>query len=160
MCCFLANEIVWMKQLEILLPVHLHSIAFQDVIALYYFITFIHTTGQSCRFSDHLPAKTRNVLPFLNVKWLVYKSCKATFCRRGYGLKENDSSIYFCRITIPAIHASDLKGVTTTWLFQKQNKWYLQWITPQRYWLHVSVETAIEHDYRNGWPIVVTCYSR
>ena len=56
------------------------------------------------------------VLPFKNVKSHVYlnKSCMATFCRRGYGLKENDSSIYFCRITIPAFHADDLKGVTTT----------------------------------------------
>ena len=48
----------------ILLPVHLHNIAFQDVIALYYFITFIHTTGQSYRFSDNLPAKTRRVAIF------------------------------------------------------------------------------------------------
>ena len=26
--------------------------------------------------------------------------------------------------------------------------------------LHASVETAIEHDYHDEWPIVVTCYSR
>ena len=155
MCCFLANEIVWMKQLKILLPVHLHNIAFHCTTSLH-----SYTQQDNHVVSQTIYLQKLAVLPFLNVKWLVYKSCKATFCRRGYGLKENDSSIYFRRITIPAIHASDLKGVTTTWLFQKQNKWYLQWITPQRYWLHVSVETAIEHDYRNGWPIVVTCYSR
>ena len=31
------------------------------------------------------------------------------YTQLGYGLKENDSSIYFCRITIPAFHAGDLK---------------------------------------------------
>ena len=57
------------------------------------------------------------MLPVLNVKSLVYlnKSCTTTFCRRGYGLKENDSSINFCRITIPAFHFnSALKYVTST----------------------------------------------
>ena len=51
------------------------------------------------------------VLPLLNVKSLAYlnKSCTNTFCRRGYGLRENDSSIYFSRITIPSFHAGDLK---------------------------------------------------
>ena len=46
------------------------------------------------------------VLPFSNVKSLVYlnNTCSGTFCKRGNGLKENDSSIYLWKITIPAIH--------------------------------------------------------
>ena len=53
---------------------------------------------------------------FLNVKPPVClnKSCTTMFCRRGDGLKENDSIIYFCRVTIPAFHVSDLKGITNT----------------------------------------------
>ena len=43
-------------------------------------------------------------------------------------------------------------------MFQKQNIWYLPWIKSQTFRLHASVETAIEYDYRNEWPIVVTCY--
>ena len=114
------------------------------------------------------------VLPLLNVKSLVYlnKSCTNTFCRRGYGLRENDSSIYFSRITIPAFHAGDLKEgknvqiyhshipININDMFQKQNIWYLPWIKSQTFRLHASVETAIEYDYCNEWPIVVTCYSR
>ena len=40
----------------------------------------------------------------------------------GYVLKaelwiqRNDCSVYFCKITIPAFHAGDLKGVATTGL--------------------------------------------
>ena len=51
------------------------------------------------------------LLPFLNVKSAVYlnKSFTTMFCRRGYGLEENDFSIYFFTITIPAFHAGDLK---------------------------------------------------
>ena len=51
------------------------------------------------------------MLPLFNVKSLFYlsKSCTKTFCMWGYGLRENDSSIYFCRITIPAFHAGNLK---------------------------------------------------
>ena len=52
------------------------------------------------------------VLPFLNVKSLVYlnKSCTNRFYRWGYGLKENESHFYFCRITIPAFPTGELKG--------------------------------------------------
>ena len=56
------------------------------------------------------------VLPLLNVKSLVYlnKSCTNTFCRRGYWLRENDSSVYFSRITIPAFHVSKAKHMIST----------------------------------------------
>ena len=52
------------------------------------------------------------VLPFLNVKPLVYSntSCKNTFCRWDYRLNGSYSYIYFCRISIHAFHAGDLKG--------------------------------------------------
>ena len=43
--------------------------------------------------------------------------------------------------------------------FLKQNKWNLPWIISQLYWFNASLETAIEHDDRNEWPTVVTCYS-
>ena len=51
------------------------------------------------------------VFSILNVTSQVYlnKLCTTWFCGRDYGLKENDSNIYFCRITIPACHAVDLK---------------------------------------------------
>ena len=51
------------------------------------------------------------MLPFLNVKSQVYlnKSCTTMFCRKGYGLKENDSSILFFRIIIHIFHVGDLK---------------------------------------------------
>ena len=32
-----------------------------------------------------------------------------TFCRQGYGLKENDAGIYFCKTIIPAFHAGDFE---------------------------------------------------
>ena len=69
-----------------------------------YCITFLYSYTQT--YLQKLA-----VLPLLNVKSLVYlnKSCTNKFCRRGYGLRENDSSIYFSRITIPAFHAGDLK---------------------------------------------------
>ena len=52
------------------------------------------------------------VLQSFDVKSTVYlnKPYTNTFCRRGYGLKENYFYIYFCRITIPAFHSGDLKG--------------------------------------------------
>ena len=116
------------------------------------------------------------MLPFLNVKSPVYliKSCTTTFCRRGYGLGENDFRICFCTITIPAYHAGDLKRVKkdlfyksniAIWpnkvmAFLKQNTWYLPWIKSQTFLLNANLETAIKHDYRNEWPIVVTCNSR
>ena len=51
------------------------------------------------------------VFPILNVKSHVYlnKSCTTMFYDRGYGLKENDSNIYFRRITMPAFHTDELK---------------------------------------------------
>ena len=136
---------------------------------------FTHTHKLTMITFLSLPTcKKLAVLPLLNVKSLVYlnKSCTNTFCRRGYGLRENDSSIYFSRITIPAFHAGDLKEgknvqiyhshipININDMFQKQNIWYLPWIKSQTFRLHASVETAIEYDYRNEWPIVVTCYSR
>ena len=67
----------------------------------------------------------RHVGPVLNVKSLVYlnRPCRTTFCRWDYGLKEKyDSSIHFCRITKPAFHVGDLKGVTSTKL--NLHKWH------------------------------------
>ena len=51
------------------------------------------------------------VFPILNVKSHAYlnKSYTTRFCEWGYGLKENDSNIYFRRITMPAFHTGDLK---------------------------------------------------
>ena len=39
--------------------------------------------------------------PGCHFKVCLDKSRTTTFCRRGYGLKENDSGIYFYRIIIP-----------------------------------------------------------
>ena len=88
------NCIVGIKSLKILLPVYPHSTAFKNVIALNYLIILKQRNVEWWRFSVHLPEKTNRV-SFLNVKSLVYlnKSCTTTFCRQGYGLKENDSSI-------------------------------------------------------------------
>ena len=63
LCCFSMNCIVWIKPLKLHLQEHPHSIAFQDVIALYFFIIRIHTNVQ--RFPVHLPAKTSRVAIFL-----------------------------------------------------------------------------------------------
>ena len=146
-CCFSTNCIVWIKPLKILLPVYPHSIAFEKAIALYYFILLIHTNLQWLRFSVHYLQKLA-VLPFLDVKSLVYlnKSCPNTFY---IYLQNNNTCISYRSISL-------FKVI----VFQEQNKWYLPWIKSQTFRLYANVETAIEHDYRNEWPIVVTCYSR
>ena len=79
----------------------------------FYCIILFYSYTQT--YSDNVSQSTYllkyAMLPLLNVKSLVYynKSCTTTFCRWDNELRENDSSIYFCRITIPAVHAGDSK---------------------------------------------------
>ena len=77
-------------------------------VALFY--SYTQTNNDNVSQSIYLQKLA--VLPFLNVKSLVYlsKTCTNRFYRRGYGLKENDSYIHFCSITIPAFPTGDLKG--------------------------------------------------
>ena len=64
LCCFSTNCIVEIKKMKILLPVYPHSIAFENVIALYYLILLIHTNLRWSHFSVHLPANTSRVAIF------------------------------------------------------------------------------------------------
>ena len=160
--------------LKILLPVYPHSTALKNVIALNYLIILAHRNVEWWRPSTW---KKLAVLPFLNVKSLVYlyKSCTITFCRRGYGLKENDSCIWFCKNnnTFPScrwfevglqlqvcIYKSYMAiSPNKLMMVQTQDKRYLPWIKSQPFRFDASMETTIEHDYHNDWLIVVTCFS-
>ena len=110
LCCFSTNCIVWIKPLKILLSVHPHSIAFENVIALYYFILLIHTNVEWWCFSGHLPAKTSRVAIFNWQKSICINHAGKRFISGAMGWNKNDSYIYFCRITIPAFPTGDLKG--------------------------------------------------
>ena len=77
---------------------------------------YTYTKTYNDNLSQSIYLQKLAVLPFLNVKSLVFlnNSCMTTFCRWDNGLKDKVSSIYFCRVTIPAFHAGNVKGVTTT----------------------------------------------
>ena len=74
-------------------------------------ILYSYTQKYNNNVSQFIYLQKPAVLPSLSVKSLVYlnKSCTTSFRRRGYGSKEKDSSMYFCRTTIPAFHAGNLK---------------------------------------------------
>ena len=78
--------------------------------------TFLYSYTQTYidNVSQSIYVQKLAVLPFLNVKSQVFlnKSCTTLFCNRGYGLRENDSSILYTY----AFHAGDLRGLTTTGL--------------------------------------------
>ena len=84
------------------------------------------------------------------------KACKNTFCRRDYGLKENDSCV-FCRRTIPAFNTGDLKGsynyraafINLTLPYLLIHLWFFkakQMILYRESNRKLSVETVFEHD--------------
>ena len=70
--------------------------SFYDTISLYYFLILILTNVQLQRISVHLPTKTRRVAISKRKSLVILnKSCTITFCRRGYGLKENTRTRIF-----------------------------------------------------------------
>ena len=77
-----------------------------------YFITLFYSYTQT--YYDNISQSTYlqklAVLPLLNHARIHFVG-GAMDCQR-----ENESSVYFFRITIPAFHAGYLKGVTTTGL--------------------------------------------
>ena len=85
--------------------------SFQKCHWIVFTLFYSYTQTYNDNVSQSIYLLKLEVLP-LNIKSPVYlnKSSTNTFCRRGYGVKENDSSICFCRITIHAFNAGDLNG--------------------------------------------------